>query len=50
MLGSDWPIFRDDPGTVALRPARIDAAARARVSHGTAASLLDEVAADVPAR
>lgn len=46
MLGTDWPIFREAPGDTALDPARIDDDARALVSHGTAAALLEAVAAD----
>jgi aminocarboxymuconate-semialdehyde decarboxylase len=47
MLGTDWPIFREAPGDTALDPARIDDDARALVSHGTAAALLEALAADV---
>lgn len=48
MLGTDWPIFRDDPWTTTLAPARLDPAARAAVAHGTASALFDGLAADLP--
>ena len=49
MLGTDWPIFREDPATTVLQPARLDDAVRAQVSHGTTARLLEDVARDLPA-
>jgi predicted TIM-barrel fold metal-dependent hydrolase len=48
MLGTDWPIFHDDPWTTTLAPARLDGAEREAVAHGTASALLEAVAADLP--
>ena len=39
MLGSDYPIFHDDPYAHALRPARISQHDKERVAHGTAQAL-----------
>lgn len=41
MLGSDYPIFHDDPWEVALAPARIQDAEREQIAWRTAAELLD---------
>ncbi|MCC6008147.1 MAG: amidohydrolase family protein [Rhodobacteraceae bacterium] len=40
MLGSDWPIFHDDPVAGTLRPSRLSSAQKAAVSGGTAGALL----------
>jgi predicted TIM-barrel fold metal-dependent hydrolase len=50
MLGTDWPIFRDPPGPTTLGPARLSDDERALVARGTAAALLDAVAASLPAQ
>jgi predicted TIM-barrel fold metal-dependent hydrolase len=43
LMGSDWPIFRDDPYATALAPARLDDADRARIAGGSALALLSRL-------
>lgn len=42
-LGSDYPIFDDDPYAHALVPARLDPADKARIAGGNALALLEEL-------
>jgi len=45
MLGSDWPIFHDDPVAGTLEPARLSPDQKAAVAGGTARALLDRLSA-----
>lgn len=51
MLGSDFPIFKDDPYTTALEPADLSAADKTQIAWKTAQDLLDhlETLRQVPA-
>jgi predicted TIM-barrel fold metal-dependent hydrolase len=42
VLGSDYPIFQDDPWETAVQPARISAEERDMIGEGTAAAILAE--------
>lgn len=48
MMGSDYPIFHDDPWTHAVAPADLSDADRARIAWQTAADLLAGLEVDVP--
>jgi len=43
LMGSDWPIFRDDPYETALAPAAIDAGLRAQLAGRNAQTLLEKL-------